>query len=73
MGLWPLSVAGRLEKWLENPPTLKVRAFLDGLPVRTAEFPPIATQFGEIDPFFNVNTKDDLEKARKILDAFRSD
>jgi molybdopterin-guanine dinucleotide biosynthesis protein A len=73
MGLWPLSVAARLEKWLQNPPTLKVRAFLDGLSVRTVEFPPFATPLGELDPFFNVNTRDDLEKARKILDAAKSD
>jgi molybdopterin-guanine dinucleotide biosynthesis protein A len=72
MGLWPLSVTKRLEKWLENPPTLKVRAFLDGLPIRIVEFPPIATPLGEIDPFFNVNTKDDLEKARELLDASSS-
>jgi molybdopterin-guanine dinucleotide biosynthesis protein A len=72
-GLWPLSVAGRLEKWLENPPTLKVRAFLDELPLRTVEFPPIAAPLGDLDPFFNVNTKDDLERARKILIAVRSD
>lgn len=69
MGLWPLSATERLQKWLENPPTLKVRAFLDGLPVRTADFPPIATPLGELDPFFNVNTKDDLEKARGMLNT----
>jgi molybdopterin-guanine dinucleotide biosynthesis protein A len=73
VGLWPLSLAGRLGKWLEDPPTLKVRAFLDGLPVRTVEFPPFTTLLGELDPFFNVNTKDDLEKARKILDVLGPD
>jgi len=72
MGLWPLSVTERLQNWLENPPTLKVRAFLDGLPVRPVEFPPIATKLGDLDPFFNVNTKDDLEKAREILDAAKA-
>jgi molybdopterin-guanine dinucleotide biosynthesis protein A len=73
MGLWPLSLTERLQAWLENPPTLKVRAFLDGLPVNTVEFPPIATALGDLDPFFNVNTKDDLEKAREIFDAANSD
>jgi molybdenum cofactor guanylyltransferase len=72
MGLWPLSATERMQKWLENPPTLKVRAFLDGLSVRVVEFPPVATPLGELDPFFNVNTKDDLEKAREILEAARS-
>ncbi len=73
MGLWPLSVLGRLGEWLENPPTLKVQAFLDGLPVRTVAFAPIATPLGELDPFFNVNTQDDIERARKILDAAHYD
>jgi len=73
MGLWPLSVTERLEKWLMNPPTLKVRAFLDALSVRTVEFAPIATRLGELDPFFNVNTKDDLARAREIFDAAKSD
>ena len=72
MGLWPLSVLDRLGKWLENPPTLKVRVFLDGLPVRTVAFAPIATPLGELDPFFNVNTPDDLERARRILNAEHS-
>jgi molybdopterin-guanine dinucleotide biosynthesis protein A len=69
MGLWPLSVLPRLAAWLENPPTLKVRAFLQDLPVRTVEFSPIETPFGPLDPFFNINTRDDLERARKIFDA----
>lgn len=69
MGLWPLSLEARLGEWLANPPALKVRAFLDGLPVRTVAFPPVATAFGDLDPFFNVNTTDDLEYARKVLDA----
>lgn len=72
MGLWPVSAAEPLQKWLEKPPTLKVRAFLNGRPVRTVEFPPIATPLGELDPFFNVNTPSDLEKARHILDAAKS-
>lgn len=69
MGLWPLSLEERLGAWLENPPTLKVRAFLKDLPVRMVAFPFAATEFGDLDPFFNVNTRDDLEYARKILNT----
>lgn len=72
VGLWPLSAAPPLQAWLENPPTLKVMAFLDRLPLRTVAFPAIATAIGSLDPFFNVNTKDELEKARNILDAANS-
>ena len=69
MGLWPVSLTARLANWLANPPTLKVRAFLRDLPVSVVEFPPLETPLGELDPFFNVNTPDDLEHARKMLDV----
>jgi molybdopterin-guanine dinucleotide biosynthesis protein A len=67
LGLWPVTLAPKLAAWLENPPTLKVRAFLEGLPVRVTEFAFIETPLGPLDPFFNINTSDDLDRARKIL------
>jgi molybdopterin-guanine dinucleotide biosynthesis protein A len=63
LGLWPISLASRLGEWLKNPPTLKVRIFLDGLPVRWVEFPMMITVSGPVDPFFNINSPDDLEFA----------
>ena len=69
MGLWPLSLEDRLADWLANPPTLKVRAFLKDLPVRMVAFPFVTTEFGDLDPFFNVNTREDLEYAKKLRDA----
>lgn len=67
LGLWPVTLASKLAAWLENPPTLKVRAFLEGLQVRVTEFAFIETPLGPLDPFFNINTSDDLDRARKIL------
>ncbi|MDB5552245.1 MAG: mobA [Rhizobium sp.] len=67
LGLWPVSLADRLADWLEAPPTLKVRAFLDGLPVHVTEFPFIETPLGPLDPFFNINTREDLARARTII------
>jgi molybdenum cofactor guanylyltransferase len=69
LGLWPVSLADRLADWLTAPPTLKVRAFLDGLPVRVTEFPFIETRLGPLDPFFNINTREDLDHARKMLEV----
>jgi molybdopterin-guanine dinucleotide biosynthesis protein A len=69
LGLWPVTLAAKLAAWLENPPTLKVRAFLEGLPVRVTEFPLIETPLGPLDPFSNINTPDDLDRARKILEV----
>lgn len=67
VGLWPLSVLPELDAWLKNPPTLKVRAFLDRIPHCVVAFEPLASPFGDIDPFFNVNTPGELEKARSLL------
>lgn len=69
LGLWPATLTAKLASWLENPPSLKVRAFLDGLPVRVTEFPLIETPLGPLDPFSNINTHDDLDRARKILEV----
>jgi molybdopterin-guanine dinucleotide biosynthesis protein A len=69
LGLWPVTLATKLAAWLEDPPTLKVRAFLDGLPVRVTEFPVIETPLGPLDPFSNINTHNDLDRARKILEV----
>jgi molybdopterin-guanine dinucleotide biosynthesis protein A len=68
-GLWPVSLAARLGRWLEAPPTLKVRAFLDGLPVRAVDFAPRPTATGPIDPFFNVNTPEDYRLALSLIAA----
>lgn len=67
LGLWPVTAAAKLATWLENPPTLKVRAFLDSLSVHVTEFPTIETPLGPLDPFFNINTPADLDRAQQLL------
>lgn len=67
LGLWPVSLADELAAWLADPPTLKVRAFLDGKPLRVSEYPVVETALGPLDPFFNINRPDDLEHARQLL------
>ena len=69
LGLWPLSLADPLATWLADPPTLKVRAFLEGYAVHVTDYPNIETPLGPLDPFFNINTPDDLAFARKILEV----
>ncbi|WP_137156271.1 molybdenum cofactor guanylyltransferase MobA [Rhizobium sp. FKL33] len=68
-GLWPVSVLEALDAWLAAPPTLKVRAFLDDKPIRVVEFDAAITAAGVIDPFFNINTPDDLAEALRHLGA----
>jgi molybdopterin-guanine dinucleotide biosynthesis protein A len=66
-GLWPTALLPALDAWLAAPPTLKVRAFLEDKTVRVVHFDPVPTAAGEIDPFFNINTPEDLEDALRHL------
>ncbi|MFJ6323554.1 MULTISPECIES: molybdenum cofactor guanylyltransferase MobA [unclassified Rhizobium] len=64
-GLWPVSVTDDLETWIVNDPKRRVRDFLARHTVRRVEFPAIQTSIGPLDPFFNVNTPDDLVEAEQ--------
>jgi molybdopterin-guanine dinucleotide biosynthesis protein A len=67
LGLWPISLADDLTAWLADPPTLKVRAFLEGRTLRVTDYPILDTALGPLDPFFNINKPADLEHARQWL------
>ena len=60
-GLWSLDLIDQLEKDLENG-SRKVEKWANNIGVKT-----INMSFEKEDPFFNINTKEDLEKAEKIL------
>ena len=60
-GLWSLDLIDQLEKDLENG-LRKVEKWANNIGVVA-----INMSFEKKDPFFNINTKEDLEKAKKIL------
>ena len=60
-GLWSTDLIDQLEKDLENG-SRKVEKWADKIGVKI-----INMSFEKEDPFFNINTKEDLEKAKKIL------
>ena len=60
-GLWSVSLIDQLEKDLENG-SRKVEKWANNIGVKT-----INMSFEKEDPFFNINTKEDLKKAEKIL------
>ena len=60
-GLWSLDLIDQLEKDLENG-LRKVEKWANNIGVKT-----INMSFEKEDPFFNINTKEDLEKAKQIL------
>lgn len=61
VALWPVKCAMALHSFLAVPGSRRVADFAGCIDMRDAEF---AVQ--TFDPFANVNTRDDLEKARSI-------
>lgn len=65
--LWPIALADDLADWLAGGGALRVRSYLERHQARDITFPLIATSRGEFDPFFNINTPDDLDAAENWL------
>ncbi|EPE98183.1 molybdopterin-guanine dinucleotide biosynthesis protein MobA [Rhizobium grahamii CCGE 502] len=66
-GLWPVKLAGDLEAWIATDEKRRVRDFLLRHDVREVDFPLRPTRASLLDPFFNVNTPDDLKEAERWL------
>lgn len=62
--LWPVLLAGDLADWLERGETLKVRAWAESHDLAYCDFP---LRADGVDPFFNVNTPDDLAIAETVI------
>jgi molybdopterin-guanine dinucleotide biosynthesis protein A len=62
-GLWPLDLASALADWLAAGSSRRVRDWVAAIPHVVVDF----DRAGEPDPFFNVNTPDDLEAARSRI------
>lgn len=62
--LWPLNLCDNLQEWLRNTDTLKVMAWVKMHPHHFIEFP---LENG-LDPFFNINTPDDLKMAERFME-----
>ncbi len=62
---WPISLAASLSAYLQHSQDKSIRGFLAAQSLRFVDF---AADL-EIDPFFNINTKDDLSKAEQFLAA----
>ena len=59
--LWPVAVRGALRDQLVNKEIRKIEAFTNSFTVRDVEF------HGIPDPFFNVNTPEDVSEAERVL------
>ncbi|WOS61183.1 molybdenum cofactor guanylyltransferase MobA [Sinorhizobium fredii] len=65
--LWPLSIADDLDSWIRTDEKRRVRAFIARHSSVAVDFPIVATKAGPLDPFFNVNTPQQLEEAEEWL------
>jgi molybdopterin-guanine dinucleotide biosynthesis protein A len=63
VGLWPSALAEQLQDYLAGG-VYRVRAWLGQISFRTVEF-----ETGAIDPFWNINTPDDLQFVRAMVPA----
>ena len=61
-GLWSIDLLDELEDDLKNNNFRKVEDWADKIGVKTIDI-----EVNEFDPFFNINTKEDFEKAKEIL------
>ncbi|MBU2326878.1 MAG: molybdenum cofactor guanylyltransferase MobA [Alphaproteobacteria bacterium] len=65
--LWPLALEEDLDAWLDDPAHRRVFDFVARHQNRTVEFTPHDGPLGPVDPFFNINTAEDLALAAAIL------
>jgi molybdopterin-guanine dinucleotide biosynthesis protein A len=68
-GLWPTALAADLEEWMGIDDKRRVRDFLLRHDVTEVAFPLHPTRASLLDPFFNINTPDDLMEAERWLAA----
>lgn len=65
--LWPLTLAGPLRRVLVEDGNRRVTAFIDANAHVDVDFPPVELAGGGIfDPFFNINTPQDLAEAERL-------
>lgn len=70
--LWPLGLRDALHDFLVDEDNRRVSAFMEREGYVEVEFPMIEAGNQKIDPFFNVNTPDDLAAAKRLLQSLGS-
>ena len=65
--LWPVSLEADLSEFLAESASLSVSAFLERHETVSVDFPMLSIAGKTIDPFFNVNTPQDLAEAEAIV------
>jgi len=69
--LWPLGLGDALRYFLVDEDNRRVSAFMERHGYVAVEFPMIEAGGQRIDPFFNINTPDDLAAAESLLQSLK--
>ncbi len=69
--LWPLSVTERLVAFLAEGSNRRVKSFISGERTESVVFETVEIEGRAIDPFFNINTPDDLTEAAEMAALVR--
>lgn len=69
--LWPTGLREALRHLLVDEDIRRVSAFIDGHGFVEVEFSLLKAGEHEIDPFFNINTPDDLAAAERLLQSMK--
>lgn len=69
--LWPLGIHDALRRFLVDEDKRRVSAFIERHGFVEVEFPMWHSGEHEIDPFFNINTPDDLAAAERLLQSIK--
>ena len=67
--LWPLGLSDALRHFLVEEDNRRVSAFMERHGFVEVEFPMLEAGGERIDPFFNINTPDDLAEAERLLQS----
>jgi molybdenum cofactor guanylyltransferase len=65
--LWPTALGDDLEEWLADEDNRRINAFLRRHRTVTVDFAAVQTGHGDLDPFLNINTPDDYDRALPFL------
>lgn len=65
--LWPVDAADDLRNFLEAGETYRAMRFVEKIGYSSVSFDAVALPGGAVDPFFNVNTREDLATAARLL------
>lgn len=71
-GLWPISIADDLEHWLADDNNRRIRSFLARHSTLGVSFSPVESTTASIDPFYNINTPDELATAEAFFKSMNA-